>query len=144
MPKVTAARIALTALVLVSLTGCAGSAEEAPTEPRGFAQTAPSQTPEPLDAETPEPVASPTPTTTWTMDEIRIIAGWRNLPESARGDVTEEQVIAAAHSACDQLEAGVAPDAVDVELGDWDEINSVEDGMVYSVEVLCPDVAPEG
>lgn len=51
MPKRTAATITAAALILLTLTGCAGSPEEATSEPQSAPQSAPAETAEPEEAQ---------------------------------------------------------------------------------------------
>ena len=53
MPQITGRTLAVTALLVVGLTGCAGTTDPAPVEPRGLVQSVPSETPESAAESTP-------------------------------------------------------------------------------------------
>jgi hypothetical protein len=110
MPKNTAATITLAALICATLTGCAGAAENTSNErPAPTETTAPPETPEPLVAETPsgnETNDADAKFLTYVREHL--------LPETQIGHATDEQLIAAGHEACGQLESGVALEDVRV------------------------------
>lgn len=118
MPKVTAARIALTALIVVGLTGCAGQVEEPAAEPRGLVQSVPSATPESAAESTPSvDITAPGEVCDPGNANDAICAAF--YPEQAAINATsapraleplasmsDEEKIALAHQACEILAAG--------------------------------------
>lgn len=115
MPKVTAATLSVTGLLLIALTGCSGGTDSA-GEQRTAPTTSESETPEesaaPLTAETADPE-------TTDADEV-FLAYVRDVlvPQSQITDATDQQLIDAGHEACAQLEAGVAYEDVRVVEGE--------------------------
>lgn len=109
MPKVTAAVLA--ALVALTLTGCAASAESAADE-----RTAPAVTESaaPLVAEETTEPATPT-----TPDEIYLERVRAELPQNTViPNATDEQLLDAAEDACSQIAEGVDVLAVQVVQGE--------------------------
>lgn len=103
MPKITARAAVLTALLAFTLTGCAGAADGA-----GDASTAP-ETTAPLVAET------ETPDTDLSEDEEFLQRVRESLPENTViPDATDDQLIAAAEAACEQMDSGTDVAAVNV------------------------------
>lgn len=135
------ASIALTALVLLSLTACAGTPETAPSEPVVSGQSVTEETVE----ETPEPlVAAETET---TPDEMFIgEVKWRLESLGAASvipDATDEQLIQAGHDACESLEAGVSSYDVSVIQGEERTDGAYLDSRsIASAAILyfCPDM----
>ena len=105
MPKI----LALAAVLLLTLIGCAGSVEDAPSEPQGSSQSTPTESTAPLVAET--PVA---PTVDAADAAFLEYVRENVLPETQIPNATDEQLIAAGHDACEQLESGVALENVRV------------------------------
>lgn len=142
MPKRTAATITAAALILLTLAGCAGTPEEAPSEPRGFVQSVPSQTAEPLVAEATEPAEVGTDTA--YLEQLRKAlegSGGNSIP-----DATDEQLVTAGHEACEQMLSGV--DQFDVRVVE----NEPETGVGYkdslriagaAIKHFCPDARTE-
>lgn len=112
MPKVTAARIALTALIALALTGCSGAADEATSDPRSFAQSVPSETPEvaPEPSPSTEPlIAAPDAEMTEAEAEAAYLVTVRERLSKIRTQIpnaSDEQLLIAARDACERLEAG--------------------------------------
>ncbi|KKX97745.1 DUF732 domain-containing protein [Microbacterium sp. Ag1] len=105
MPKITATTLTVAALILLALTGCAGNATDERVAPAAV------ETTEPLVAETPaaESEAPATPDQLF-VDRVRA-----ELPDdTVIPNATDEQLIAAAGEACEQMNAGVDFSAVDV------------------------------
>lgn len=104
MPKVTAATLAVTGLLLIALTGCSGGADSAGEEsaaPVASASATPSATPTPT--ETPE--AAPTVSVAATPEEeaylavtLPDLAGWGTV-------LTEQEALDAGRYACEQIAA---------------------------------------
>lgn len=142
MPKITAARIAVTALILVSLTGCTSTDDGAGTEPVGFANVQQDATP------MPEPLVAETPGAESTVDEADFLAEARSRFTTATQipDATDEQLIEAGWAACAYLEAGNNPDDLTVIEGETRNLG--EDGYFMdsaaiataAVMHLCTDV----
>lgn len=106
MPKITAARIALTALIVLSLTGCAGTVDAAPSEPQDATQAAPSETTTPLVAE-----KSSTATADAAELEAAYLVEVRDRLSKIHTQIpnaTDEQLIATAYEACDRIAEGTS------------------------------------
>lgn len=117
------ASIALTALVLVALTGCAGTVETAPSEPVEVVESAPVETVAPDVTEEPTPTVEPGPMTVTPppvpdIDPVEEMQGewWQFVGESMsnKGYGYPELVDARAlgQYICDQARAGVAPEDI--------------------------------
>ena len=134
---------ALAAVVLLTLTGCAGTTEDAETTPVGFAAPAatgtPSQAPtEPVEA-TPVSVVTPTLTpqeSEWLGYRISDPASWEPL------GLTDEEFIALGYRLCDTVnpdgsdlfEVKMYPDAPQ----EWYSLN---DTIARGASMLfCPEV----
>lgn len=131
MPKVTAASVALTALLAIGLAGCAGTPDatsSATVEPAASTETS---------TTTPTPTLQPT--ATLSTGEAKLLAGWNAFPEDVRGDITDDDVLAAGHAVCDQIADGVSPEDVRMEIGDGDEIDLFEQGTGGSMYKICPE-----
>ena len=105
MPKVTAAAIAVTALLLIGPTGCTGTTPSAGNE--STAPVASESTP-------PHVAESPTAEPEVPDAEARFLAlVGESLPvDTIIPDVTDEQLVAAGMEACDRLRAGEMPDTM--------------------------------
>lgn len=133
--------IALAVIVALLLTGCAGTTDDAASEPHGLAQSVPSESPEPLVAETSAPAEVGTDAA--YLEQLREAlegSGGNSIP-----DATDEQLIAAGHDACEQLAEGRT----------FDDIRVVEDepmsptGYKDSIRIaaaasvhFCPEFDP--
>lgn len=110
MPKITAARIALTALIVLTLTGCAGTVSSDASEPQDAAQAAPSETTAPLTAqkssEQTDADAEAAYLSTVRERLSRIVS---QIP-----DATDEQLLAAGYDACDRLADGESSEGMSV------------------------------
>ena len=104
MPKITAATLTVTALLIVGLTGCAGGTDDTTSAPETTQEST-----APLVAETSEPA---TTSEQAYLDLIRpaLEINPTDLPES----VTDEQLLSAGQVACDQLATGATPEDVRV------------------------------
>lgn len=112
-------RLALvSAVLLLALTGCTGTPGSSTAE-----RTAPAaaESTEPLAAETPAETAAPEVSDT----DTKFLAYVRDnlLPETQIPDATDEQLIAAGHDACEQLQSGVAFEDVRVVEGEQPHAN---------------------
>ena len=102
MPKVTAAALAVTAVFVLGLTGCAGANGSATAE-----RTAPETSEPATPSETPEPLKAESPATEADADQLFLAEARDRL--SGLGSATtipnasDEQLIAAGHEACDAL-----------------------------------------
>lgn len=144
MPKVTAATLAVTAILLLGLAGCAapdGSPAAETTAPETSEPAAPTTSPDPLAAETPDASSTGADSDEGFLDYVRD----NLLPETQIPNATDEQLIAAGHEACKQLESGVALEDVRVVEGEaahettgyfYDSI-AIRDGAIRS---YCPDM----
>lgn len=131
---------AITAVALLTLTGCAESAGNA-TADRTVATSAtaaPSETPEPLIAETPE--ASPQDGLdeqfiAWVREHLR--------PDNIVPNATDEQLLTAGQDGCSQIRDDVAPDDLTVIAGEErDGGGYFRDSSVIITGArmfLCPD-----
>lgn len=138
---------AMAAVLLLTLTGCAGSPDETPSEPQSVAQ-ATSEAPAPAETDADEIPLSVTPTTgaPTTPEEIflaRIRAGFAGTEIV---DATDEQLLATGELACEQLADGVHFKDVKVVEGD---VRVADDWYQYSGgfttlggTFLCPNVYP--
>ena len=124
--------VAVTALLLLALTGCAGAPESAASDPEQVSETA-----APLVAETPaEPEGNEA--------EEQYVAALRDAlrPNNVVPDATDEQLIAAGLDACEKLNSGVTGD--DLTVIEGEERNSggyYEDSGVIATQArlfLCP------
>lgn len=115
MPKVTAALIA--ALALIALTGCAAATDAAP---QGTPPPTASETTQPSSESTSEPLAAKTTEPSTDDADTKFLAYVREtlLPETQIPNATDEQLIAAGHDACKQLQSGVALEEVRVVEGE--------------------------
>lgn len=97
------ASIAVAALAALLLTGCAGTVEEPAAEPRGFVQSVPSETPQPLVAETPtaDPDEADEKFLKYVHDEL--------MPDTGIANASDEQLITAGHRACEIIREGTTP-----------------------------------
>lgn len=126
MPKVTAATLAVTALMLITLTGCASAAGDA-----GDERTAPaaSESAAPLVAETPAPSDPGGDDAEQAfLDYVR-----ENLPTpTSIPDATDEQLLTAGEDACSRLAAGEPADGMVVVDGEqpW------ENGYYYDSSAI--------
>lgn len=95
--------LAATALLLLTLTGCAGVAETAPTDAEKSSDTT-----SPLAAETETPVSED--------PEAEFVAQVRGkLPANTQiPNATDEQLIEAGYAACDAIEADTPTDQISV------------------------------
>ena len=113
------ATIAAAALLLLALTGCAGSADEAPSAPRGFAQSIPSETPESAAESTPSDITAPGEVCDPSNANDAICAAF--FPAQAVINMTnrtpalavipEPERIELAHQACDDFTTVLVEDA---------------------------------
>lgn len=103
--KITAASVALTALLVLGLTGCAGTGTDA-----GDASTAP------VASESVAPLVAEEPAVPEGGDEAAYLEEVRDrLPATTViPNATDEQLIAAGWEACAQREAGVSGDDLTV------------------------------
>lgn len=131
MPKRIAAALALLAL---TLTGCTGTPDSAPSEPEAVVV----ESPAPLVAEESPAVHS---------TDAAFLAYVREnlLPETQIPNATDEQLIAAGHDACDQLAAGTASE--DVRVVDGEQAHEVTGFYYDSIAIrngasrtFCPDL----
>lgn len=109
MPKRTAATITAAALILLTLTGCAGTPEEAPSEAQSAPQSAPAETAEPLVAETPAD-------TDRGDAEAAYLKFLADHPRQGTiiPNATDEQRLAAGYEICERLAAGEEGDDISV------------------------------
>lgn len=104
MPKVTAATLAVTGLLLIALAGCAGEADSAGEEsaaPVVSASATPEESAAPLVAETADPDST---------DADRIFLEYVDAalqPDTQIADAADASLIDAGHQACEQILAGV-------------------------------------
>lgn len=104
MPKVTAVTVAVTALILIALTGCAAGSEDAGNEspaPVVSESVAPSAVPTP--SKTPESaITAPAPRTPEEEAYLSVtlpdLSGWGTV-------LTEQEALDAARYACEQIAA---------------------------------------
>lgn len=107
MPKVTAATLAVTALIVLGLTGCAGTRESAGDE-RAAPQV--SESAPPLVAETPDASGEGDVDAAFLekFHEIRA-----TMPgESVIPNAADEQLLTAGKEACERLRAGEPSDTI--------------------------------
>lgn len=141
MPKVTAATLAVTALIVLGLTGCAGTPEST-----GDERATPAASTTPTDS--PEPLAAEGGTLGTTDADTKFLAYVRGalLPETQIPNATDEQLIEAGHEACGQLESGVALEDVRVvdgetahpSTGAYYDSSAIMGGAILS---YCPEFA---
>ena len=145
MPKVTAAALAVTAIVLLALSGCAapgGNTPDERTSPETSESAAPTETPEPLVAETPDASGTGTEADAKFLQYVRD----HLLPETQVPNATDEQLITAGHDACEQLRSGVALEDVRVvdgetahpSTGGFYDTSAIMGGAILS---YCPEFA---
>jgi hypothetical protein len=136
MPKVTATTIAVTALLLVGLTGCTGttpSAENESTAPAASESTPP-QVAESPTAEPEAPDAEAT---------FLALVG-ESLPvDTIIPDVTDAQLLAAGLEACDRLRGGETPETMSLIEGEQKndaDIYADSSAIISSARLtLCTD-----
>lgn len=136
MKKVTAV---IAVLLALTLTGCAGSGNEAGDErtaPVMSDSATPEETAAPLTAETAEPEAT-------DADSV-FLAYVRDalIPQSQITNATDEQLINAGHEACVQLESGVAYEDVRVVEGEQPMNDIYYDSsavMNGAITAYCPE-----
>lgn len=138
MKKVTAA---LAVLLALTLSGCAGGADDVGNE-----RTSPatSESAAPLVAEEPSPDASEAEAT--SEAESAFLAAFRGIQTtyaSVIPDATDEQLLEAGYEACERLAAGEA--STDISLIDGEERNAQSEMYLDSVSIvgaavphLCP------
>lgn len=102
MPKVTAATLAVTALILLGLTGCADTAENAADERRG-SETADSPSPE----ASPDELVAKAPSVDDAEQRFLDYVRAELLPTSGIADASDAQLIDAGHEGCEQVKSGV-------------------------------------
>lgn len=129
--------VAATLLLLLVLTGCAGTPnDDVADEPQASetSQSAPEETETPLVAETPEPNANEAQ----YVEELRSALRPNNVIPNA----TDEQLIAAGLDACEQLNVGVSGDNLTVIEGEERSAGGYyEDSAVIATQArlfLCP------
>lgn len=137
MPKRTTAVISAAAVILLTLTGCAGAPDETPSEPETVAtvtaEETPEGSPEPALTAAPEPTG---PDATY-LHEVR-----KRTDVATVAQATDEQLLAAGHAACDALAAN--PDVYALRLIEGEEpgVNGVYvDSAVignHAATHLCP------
>lgn len=127
--------VVLALLAALTLTGCTAAPDTAPSEPEDATESA-----EPLAAETPTEAGTSEADTlflTYVRDNL--------LPETQIPDASDEQLIAAGHVACEQLESGVALEAVRVVEGEQPHKNGnfydTSAIMNGALKAYCPDAA---
>lgn len=133
MPKVTAATLAVTGLLLIALTGCSGGAHDA-----GDERTSPvaSESAAPLVAETPET----------DPNEEGFLKSFRDLQvtyPSIIPNATDEQLLAAGLEACERLAAG--EESTDISLIEGEKRAETSQMYLDSISIvtaarttLCP------
>ncbi|WP_417510556.1 DUF732 domain-containing protein [Microbacterium sp.] len=135
------ASIALAALIALTLTGCAGAADETPSAPQSTTQSTPSATPDSLVAETPAAEEADDASAAFVekFHEVRAtMPGDSQIPNA-----TDEQLLAAADEACSRLDAGETSDTI--VLIDGEEKNGAgyySDSaaiMVAARDSICPE-----
>lgn len=137
MPKITAASVALTALVFLALTGCTGAVESAPDEPQDTATTSVEETVAPLVAESPKPTTVDNAESAF-LEYVRA----NLLPQTQIPDATDAQLIAAGQESCVRRAAGESTDGMVVVEGEqpyengyyYDSIPIITGAFMY----LCP------
>ena len=126
------ASIAVAVLVALTLTGCAGTPDSAPSEQEQAPATASDQTPDESAAP-----ATVEPTDAASEETSDIEAHFLESAFIAQIDLPDADKLAAGHYACDQIEAGnlevVAVEGLDPALNDV----FVSD----SVTLLCPELS---
>ena len=142
------ASIAVAVLVALTLTGCAGTGggtSDGSTERVNTASeeatTAP-ETSEPLVAETPGATDAGS-----DADEGFLKYVHDELPPNTTiGDASDEQLIAAGHEACEQVESGVAWEDIRLVEGEeptptgyYMDTSAILNGALYN---YCPDLIP--
>lgn len=132
MPKRIAA---LAAVLVLTLTGCAGGADEA-----GDVRTAPavSESSAPLVAE--EPSNDTDEAEAAFLDAFRAI---QHTYASVIPDATDEQLLAAGYDACERLAAGEV--STDISLIDGEERNAQSEMYLDSVSIIgaaVPNLCP--
>lgn len=146
MPKITAASAALTALIIVSLTGCSNSAEKTPdAQPQGFADVQTETTsPEPLVAEAPTATGAPATGSREEQFAERVKFYLDIDPASNQvPNATAEQLIVAGYAACEKRAAGEKISEFSVIEGETtinDYYWTSSQITSAALETLCPDV----
>ncbi|AZH78337.1 MULTISPECIES: DUF732 domain-containing protein [Microbacterium] len=136
MPKVTATTIAVTALLLVGLTGCTGTTPSAGNESTAPAASEPAP-PHVTESPTAEPEAS-------DAEAAFLALVGESLPvETIIPDVTDAQLLAAGQEACDRLRAGEVPDTMSLIEGEQKndaDIYADSSAIISSARLtLCTD-----
>ena len=135
MTKVVHVAIAAAASVLL-LAGCSAVSAEAQGVPTPTPSVTPSSTPEPIAAKAESPSPSPSHNPDWgdyTQDEFYLAGagrGWQGIRP------TDQELIAAAHLACETLRSGTP--RADVHVADGPDINNLRT-VTYAIQVYCPE-----
>lgn len=129
---------ALTAVLLLTLTGCAETAGNASEE-----RVAPAA------VESTEPLAAAEPTAEPTEDADAAFLQYvvaELPPATSIADASDEQLIAAGHEACEQANAGVAWEEIRLvegeqptPNGDYLDSSAILNGALYN---YCPELIP--
>jgi hypothetical protein len=126
---------ALAAVLVLTLTGCAGTADDA-----GVERTAPaaSESAAPLVAETPEETPAPASEDAQFLERARDY-----LPDdTVIPNATDEQLLIAAQAACEQMNSGIDSSAVDVIEGEQPNGLEIRESSaaiaVAAKETYCP------
>lgn len=107
MPKITARAAVLAAVIVLTLTGCAGTPEAAPSEPTQATAATAEQTPEPTVSAAPVEVTQTTaPGSTKASDAELLRVAHAGLDVDGI-ELTDEEVLAAVAWVCEQRAAGV-------------------------------------
>lgn len=140
MKKVTAA---LAVLLALTLTGCAGGADDAADE-----RTAPSASESATPEESAAPLVAEEPANEADSPDAKFLNYVRGavLPETQIGNATDQQLIDAGHEACRQLEAGTALEDVRVVEGETPHPSTgayYDTSAILSGAILnyCPEFA---
>lgn len=138
------ASIAVAVLVALTLTGCAGTADDA-----GDASAAPVTSESPAPEETTAPLVAETPSEASTDDaEAVFIEKFHEIRATMPGDTfipnaTDEQLIAAGREGCERLDAGETSDTIS--LVDGETKNGADyysdSGAILTAarQSLCPE-----
>ena len=141
MPKVTAATLAVTALIVLGLTGCTGTPESSGDErtaPTVADSPAPSPTRDPLVAETPEEVNADEQFVAEARDRLAGLGAATSIPNA-----TDDQLVDAGREACEQLVAGMPFNDVSVIEGEQRVQGSYLDSAAIATAGLlffCPEM----
>lgn len=115
MPKVTAATIAVTALLLFALTGCSGAVDGASDESTDRVVTEESTAETPASSGTADPLVAEEPgaqdAQTAYLDFVR---GRLSTFPTQIPNATDDQLLAAAKDACDRIRAGESVEGMSV------------------------------